>query len=797
MERGGTRNQKPRDFTVQIRHSTKPEKAIGAGVIVSADGKIVTCAHVIRDAGVNPDTRQPILSEAEWLLQNVFKRSPSASSEEESALVGVYFPQTQRRKGGMRHARILGCLDEYDDDIVLLQIVGEKLSLATEEIAVLGAADFSEGDRFTSYGYPLPGQGPDTHVMGTILGRIDPPEDGRIRLCLPPIQLKSEDIDKGCSGAAVFDEERNLVVGIIMQTWPDTTATDRYTAWAVNARVLTSSPFDLPVREAPLERSVVARPEVAGIDVQELVRETPLEKAFYNAPAPLEEWIERKELLQRLQSDWLDPGCHITACIGSSVHAGKTALVRQWVENVEQASISEPLSLFWWSFHSQPDVAAFLAALLTYVSGGRVDPQGFSMATSVQIIASILLHIPQTNHEESLTALPPASDEESEKKSEERKVRATRRYLIVLDGLDIMQHQESESYGLLKSAELAQLFSYLAASNHTTFCLVTSRLSLDLNEYTTYREYLIDPLSRNVVLQNLLDFTVKILHPTQHERTIGTGIVVSTEGHIVTCARVLQSVVRTNRHARTRMVTDIELGVYFLRLREKQAKLRRARVVGSLPEHDDDILLLQLLDGPAPLAPERIAILGAADESERHPFRSYGYRRLDTYSAGRADGQILGIIDPPAGLKLQAEPIELRSSEINQEMQGAPVLDIERNLIVGIVYEKRAESRFRKNADKSLAVNARILRLDPFALPVRQEPLEKRPAPQPKTDLSHMRALAPARLAANMERAPRALEIWIGRTNLLAEMNESWKTSRYKMTGIVGFGGEGKSSIAR
>ena len=118
--------------------------------------------------------------------------------------------QPQNREGALYYARILACFGEYDDDVVLLQPIGVSLTLPPEEIAILGAAELSEGNIFTSYGYPMQGRTLDTNLEGTILGSIEPPESEDLHLQAYPLQLSSEDIDRGSSGAAVLDFERNL-----------------------------------------------------------------------------------------------------------------------------------------------------------------------------------------------------------------------------------------------------------------------------------------------------------------------------------------------------------------------------------------------------------------------------------------------------------------------------------------------------------------------------------------------------------------------------------------------------------
>ena len=45
--------QNLRSFTVQIRPADS-EVIVGTGIVVSPDGKVVTCAHVVKSAGVEP-----------------------------------------------------------------------------------------------------------------------------------------------------------------------------------------------------------------------------------------------------------------------------------------------------------------------------------------------------------------------------------------------------------------------------------------------------------------------------------------------------------------------------------------------------------------------------------------------------------------------------------------------------------------------------------------------------------------------------------------------------------------------
>jgi hypothetical protein len=296
----------------------------------------------------------------------------------------------------------------------------------------------------------------------------------------------------------------------------------------------------------------------------------------------------------------------------------------------------------------------------------------------------------------------------------------------------------------------------------------------------------------NVRLQNLRDFTVQIRR-TADDAIVGTGIAVSMDGQVVTCAHVAEAALGVH----PRQADGVEVGVYFPQARGGEEKARRATVACCFPQHDDDVVLLQLTEGAAPLAPEQIAVLGRAEASCYHPFRSYGYRRLENYIAGHAHGMILDCVPPPPGRNVHAEPVQLESQQINQGMSGAGVLDIKRNLVVGIVSETWFPGLSTKDRDTAWAVNARVLSLEPLNLPMRDEPLPKGTAPQPKTDIEAARAAVAPDLGIEWNNAPASLEEWVGRDDLLAAISRDWADPERCVTGLIGFGGEGKSSLAR
>jgi len=465
------RLQNLRDFTVQIRHA-KTDAIIGTGIAVSMDGKIVTCAHVVLAAGVNPRTSRPIPTPWEMILKSIPGRKPEGLADAKDAEVGVYFPQARGGEEKARRAKVAAYFPQHDDDVVLLQLTSGPAPLAPEQIPELGRAEDSFGHPFRSYGYRRLEKYIAGHAHGLILGDVEPPKGQNVQA--DPVQLESNQINQGMSGAAVLDFERNLVVGVVSEAWfPPEGFKDLSTAWAVNAHVLTFDPLNLPLRDKPLPKRAAPQPKT-DVEAARAAVAPDLGLAWNNAPAPLEEWVGREELLQAISRDWADPERQVTGLIGFGGE-GKSSLARQAVENILKGDSPPPKSgegpgpalstvewvgakpdgVFWWGFYTRPSVDEFFEAALAYLSGGRIDPRQYpSSSAKAHLIAAML---------------------------------STGRYLFILDGLEVMQHQEGDQYGLLKSADLRQFLSYFAAPGHPSFCLITSRAPvLDLMDYTTY-----------------------------------------------------------------------------------------------------------------------------------------------------------------------------------------------------------------------------------------------------------------------------------------------------------------------
>ncbi|MEU8251553.1 tetratricopeptide repeat protein [Nonomuraea sp. NPDC048916] len=428
--------QDVREFTVQIR-DPEGQAVLGTGVVISRSGLVATCAHVVRAGGVEP----------------------RASRE---AKVRVYFPSSSRRSEAaeLRTAWIIACFSDSDDDLVCLQVDG-PLPLSSERVAVLGAAEDSHWHGFRSYGYRLLGGYFGAWARGIILGEVEAPADRR--LLLDPVQLESKHIDAGMSGAAVLDVERNLVVGVVTETWiAEVSGKDRDTAWAVNAGLLELSPLRVDLRSDPLP---LVRAEPAHVQPTLIGRARPRLAARHMdfAPLPLPEWVGRDGLLQELGECARDDELLVVSLVGFGGE-GKTSIARRWIDQMSASSPEEEQpSVFWWSFTERASADDFLEAALDFVSGGSISPDELPDGRArAECVAGLL---------------------------------GLRRFLFVLDGFEVMQHQEGDHYGSVTSADLRDFLTFFATPDHTSMCLITTRAPVfDLIPYVTHHQVDVEPL---------------------------------------------------------------------------------------------------------------------------------------------------------------------------------------------------------------------------------------------------------------------------------------------------------------
>ena len=294
---------------------------------------------------------------------------------------------------------------------------------------------------------------------------------------------------------------------------------------------------------------------------------------------------------------------------------------------------------------------------------------------------------------------------------------------------------------------------------------------------------------RQVRLQPVTTFTVRIL---SHDckRTVGTGFAVAPRGLIVTARHVAQKAVASGVD-RTAAVVNLR----FANLTPPETRV--ARWLLPTQAYDDDVAVLELTDGPSPLAANRLAQIGAARDVEGHEFRSYGYRERGKYPAGRARGVIMGDIEKPDGRRLLASPIELDSAQLDKGMSGAAVLDVTLNRVVGIVSEVWRPPSGLKDAGASFAVDAVVLTEFADEISLTDGPVPLTEGPNTSSYQPLARKLMVERPGFDLRHAPPSSRTFVGREAILAEIAESMADPGIRSVGVVGFGGEGKSALLR
>jgi len=288
------------------------------------------------------------------------------------------------------------------------------------------------------------------------------------------------------------------------------------------------------------------------------------------------------------------------------------------------------------------------------------------------------------------------------------------------------------------------------------------------------------------VVERLRRATVQICGPD--ERIRGTAFVISSSPwRVVTCQHVAAAA-----GLPVDAPTDTEVTVRFPEA--KPAETRPAVVAGRPDPYEDDVVLLELKGAEPPMLPEHVLSLEAAAECDRQEFVSYGFRNLDKYAGGIAEGKIQGRLPTPEGFKLACEPLQISSAQIDGGMSGAALVDAKEKRVVAIVSEAfYARDEYGKDRDTAWAIDGAILTFLPPGARPGAESLPQLASPQIGTSL----APAGGQLGGEFHFAPPPPRSFIGRGDALQWLDEQWRGDGDAVLVVQGPAGVGKSTVVR
>jgi hypothetical protein len=398
-------------------------KVAGTGAVVSPEGHVATCAHVVRSAGVDP---------------------ARIGGE-----VGVLRPEGPRQEGWTGIATLVATpLPDHGDDIVLLRLLGER-TFDDRDFAHLGPGEeLDEDEEFRTWGFPdLDRMSGGDLGRGLILGPVPAPSGKPWRI--EPLRLSAEDaIVPGMSGSPVLARSRNHVVGFLFGRYGKAdAAVPASRGWAADALELAEADFGLSLEDEPYllprEQRVDAAEEHAATAAQGAGHQP---RDPRNRPPTPCIWVGRHAVFHELTARMDDPDTRIIGVIGLGGQ-GKSTAVARWLEQTRVPGER----VFWWTFGTG-DVDRFIEEAVRFVGS---DP------------AEVRRPLQQAHR---IVAAAKATP-----------------YLFVLDGLEAAQYQAGHAYGSFSNPELAAFLDLFASERHRSFCILTSRAPVhDLLAYSSY-----------------------------------------------------------------------------------------------------------------------------------------------------------------------------------------------------------------------------------------------------------------------------------------------------------------------
>ena len=169
--------------------------------------------------------------------------------------------------------------------------------------------------------------------------------------------------------------------------------------------------------------------------------------------------------------------------------------------------------------------------------------------------------------------------------------------------------------------------------------------------------------------------TVAILNPANNE-VLGTGVIVTDDGLIVTCYHVVDDIAKIKQTTKSLIISS--------------PKIKGSRIGAHVDEqHYDEILDIAFLQLEGKLPEQTTPAILSETINYRGNYQSFGFRESEDIEGGLfSNGIIQGRTYENSNNHLQ-EVIQLtigyNRNQVPYGMSGAPVLDIQRDRVIGII----------------------------------------------------------------------------------------------------------------